>query len=54
MGFPSAESGEHTDQRAAKHQAERLKEDTTILKERRLKAEEDKAARGADAPAPKR
>ena len=54
MGFPAAESGEYIDPQAVKCQAERLKEDTAMLKERRPKAEEDKAARGSDGPAPKK
>ena len=54
MGYQAAENGEYIDPQAVRYQADRMKEDTTIMKERRLKAEEDKASRGADTPAQKK
>ena len=53
MDYQAAENGEYIYPQAVRYQADRMKEETTIMKERRLNAEEDKASRGPETPAKK-
>ena len=49
MGLRDTEKGEFIDREAVRHQAQKLKDEGQILKERRLKLEEDNALRPAAA-----
>jgi hypothetical protein len=45
MGFRDTEAGEYIDPEIVKYRSQKLKEETSVLKEVRLEREEDNAAR---------
>ncbi|CAE8582272.1 unnamed protein product [Polarella glacialis] len=52
MGYKDSEDGRYIDPEAVKYQASKLKEDSQIMKESRLKREEDAAKQGPKGGAP--